>query len=88
MLLLLTRTKDCYSKHHLPDNKIELLSDLLAFVPDIPVLLTHNITTDLGLSSDIQNTFRELVYDDQMYLGSLNVKNDGFPSNVTYIRCD
>ena len=52
----------------------------------MPVLLTDNIACELGLSNGTQGIFRELVYDDQVDLGSLKVKSDVFPSNTIYIR--
>jgi hypothetical protein len=52
----------------------------------MPVLLTDNIACELGLSNGTQGIFRELVYDDQEDSGTLNVKNEVFPSNTIYIR--
>ena len=48
----------------LPDNKTEHLPSYLPLVPGMPVLLTCNIATELGLSNGTRGIFRQLVYDD------------------------
>ncbi|CAF5026280.1 unnamed protein product [Rotaria sp. Silwood1] len=48
----------------LPDNKAEHLPGYLPLVPGMPVLLTENIATELGLSNGTRGIFRQLVYDE------------------------
>ncbi|CAF1979209.1 unnamed protein product [Rotaria magnacalcarata] len=48
----------------LPDNKTEHLPGYLPLVPGMPVLLTENIATELGLSNGTRGIFRQLVYDE------------------------
>ena len=48
----------------LPDNKTEHLPGYLPFVPGMPVLLTKNIATELGLSNGARGIFRLLVYEE------------------------
>ncbi|CAF1581467.1 unnamed protein product, partial [Rotaria magnacalcarata] len=48
----------------LPDNKTEHLPGYLPLVPGIPVLLTENIATELGLSNGTRGVFRQLAYED------------------------
>ena len=48
----------------LPDNKTEHLPGYLPLVPGMPVLLTENIATELGLSNGTRGIFRQLIYDE------------------------
>ncbi|CAF3838489.1 unnamed protein product [Rotaria sp. Silwood1] len=48
----------------LPDNKTEHLPGYLPLVPEMPVLLTENVATELGLSNGTRGIFRQLVYDE------------------------
>ena len=48
----------------LPDNKTEHLPGYLPLVPSMPVLLTENIATELGLSNGTRGIFRQLVYEE------------------------
>lgn len=47
----------------LSDNKTEHLPGYLPLVPGMPVLLTENIATELGLSNGTKGIFRQLVFD-------------------------
>jgi hypothetical protein len=78
--------KENSSENHLPDNKTELLPDLLPFVPNLSILLTDNIACELGLSNGTQRIFREFVHDDQEDPAIFKVKSEVFPSNTIYIR--
>ena len=49
------------------------------------MLLTDNITCELGLSNGAQGVFRELVYDDQESPGDLEVKSEVFTLNTIYV---
>ncbi|CAF2763694.1 unnamed protein product [Rotaria sp. Silwood2] len=49
----------------LSDSKTEHLPGLLPFVPGMPVILTQNIATELGLINGIKGTFRQLVYHEE-----------------------
>ncbi|CAF1135973.1 unnamed protein product [Didymodactylos carnosus] len=46
----------------LPDNKTDGLPGILPLVKGMPVLLTDNIATELGLSNGSSRTFHSLVY--------------------------
>ena len=48
----------------LPDNKTESLPGYLPLVPGMPVLLTDNIATELGLSNGTKGIFRRIVYEE------------------------
>ena len=48
----------------LSDNKTEHLPGYLPLVPGMPVLLTENIATELGLSNGTRGIFRQLVYEE------------------------
>ena len=52
----------------------------------MPVLLTDNITCELGLSNGTQGIFRELVYDDKEDPVTFNINDAIFPSNSIYVR--
>ena len=67
----------------LPDNKTEHLPGYLPFVPGMPVLLTENIATELGLSNGAKGIFRQLVYDSSSEI--LNFNDKMFPDNTKFI---
>jgi ATP-dependent exoDNAse (exonuclease V) alpha subunit len=68
----------------LSDSKTEHLPGLLPFVPGMPVILTQNIATELGLINGINGIFRQLVYHEE----SVSTENlsEMFPNNTQYIR--
>ncbi|CAF1541345.1 unnamed protein product, partial [Rotaria sordida] len=68
----------------LSDSKTEHLPGLLPFVPGMPVILTQNIATELGLINGINGIFRQLVYhEDSVSTGNLS---EMFPNNTQYVR--
>jgi hypothetical protein len=68
----------------LSDSKTEHLPGLLPFVPGMPVILTQNIATELGLINGINGIFRQLVYhEDSISTGNLS---EMFPNNTQYVR--
>ncbi len=48
----------------LPDNKTESLPGYLPLVPGMPILLTDNIASELGLSNGTKGIFRKIVYEE------------------------
>ncbi|CAF4178953.1 unnamed protein product, partial [Adineta steineri] len=48
----------------LPDNKTESLPGYLPLVPGMPIILTDNIATELGLSNGTQGIFHQIVYEE------------------------
>jgi ATP-dependent exoDNAse (exonuclease V) alpha subunit len=68
----------------LSDSKTEHLPGLLPFVPGMPVILTQNIATELGLINGINGIFRQLVYHEQSV--STETLSEVFPNNTRYIR--
>jgi hypothetical protein len=48
----------------LPDNKTESLPGYLPLVPGMPVLLTDNIASELGLSNGTKGIFRKIIYEE------------------------
>ena len=66
--------------------KTELLPSFLPLVPNMPVLLTDNISCELRLSNGTQGIFRELVYDDKEDPVTFNMNDAIFPSNSIYVR--
>ncbi|CAF2704684.1 unnamed protein product [Rotaria sp. Silwood2] len=67
----------------LPDNKTEHLPGYLPLVPGMPVLLTENVATELGLSKGTRGIFHQLVYDKPPEGDRYHDKN--FPSNTKFI---
>ena len=67
----------------LPDNKTEHLPSYLPLVPGMPVLLTCNIATELGLSNGTRGIFRQLVYDD--FDDDVRVTDPFFPQHTKFI---
>ncbi|CAF1033917.1 unnamed protein product [Rotaria sordida] len=68
----------------LSDSKTEHLPGLLPFVPGMPVILTQNIATELGLINGIKGTFRQLVYHEESV--STEALSEMFPNNTQFIR--
>ena len=71
----------------LPDNKTEGLPGYLPIIPNMPVLITHNIATELHISNGSIGRLVKVVYDDeeQSYDGTA-ISNPTFPSNTIYVR--
>ena len=71
----------------LPDNKTEGLPGYLPIVPNMPVLITHNIATELHISNGSIGRLVKVVYEDeeQSHDGTA-IRNSTFPSNTVYIR--
>ena len=67
----------------LPDNKTEHLPGYLPLVPGMPVLLTENIATELGLSNGTRGIFRQLVYEESST--AVVSENNNFPKSTKYI---
>ncbi|CAF1412701.1 unnamed protein product [Rotaria sordida] len=67
----------------LSDNKIEYLAGYLPLIPGMPVLLTENIATELGLSNGTRGTFRQLVYDEPPE--DVRYHDQNFLSNTKFI---
>ncbi|CAF1518482.1 unnamed protein product [Rotaria sordida] len=49
---------------YLPDNKTESLPGYLPLIPGMPILLTDNVATELGLSNGTKGIFRQIVYEE------------------------
>ncbi|CAF1331473.1 unnamed protein product [Adineta ricciae] len=68
----------------LSDSKTEHLPSLLPLVPGMPVIITQNIATELGLINGMNGIFKQLVYDlDSVSTDSLS---NTFPTNVQYMH--
>ncbi|CAF1362914.1 unnamed protein product [Rotaria sp. Silwood1] len=67
----------------LTDNKTEHLPGYLPLVPGMPVLLTENIATELGLSNGTRGIFRQLVYDESPE--DVRYQDKNFPPNTKFI---
>ena len=67
----------------LPDNKTEHLPGYLPLTPGMPVLLTENIATELGLSNGARGIFHQLIYDNSTDIYDLN--EETFPVNSKFI---
>ncbi|CAF2623614.1 unnamed protein product [Rotaria sp. Silwood2] len=67
----------------LPDNKTEHLPGYLPLVPGIPVLLTENVATELGLSNGTRGIFHQLVYEESSV--DIQFQNKNFPTNTKFI---
>ncbi|CAF4567013.1 unnamed protein product [Rotaria sp. Silwood2] len=66
-----------------PDNKTEHLPGYLPLVPGMPVLLTENVATELGLSNGTRGIFHQLVYEESSVHAQFQDKN--FPANTKFI---
>ncbi|CAF1373807.1 unnamed protein product [Rotaria sordida] len=67
----------------LPDNKTEHLPGYLPLVPGMPVLLTENVASELGLSNGTRGIFHQLVYDESPE--DVRYHNQNFPPNTKFI---
>lgn len=67
----------------LPDNKTEHLPGYLPLVPGMPILLTENVATELGLSNGTRGIFRQLVYEQSSVDAQLH--DTKFPANTKFI---
>jgi hypothetical protein len=71
----------------LPDNKTEGLAGYLPIVPNMPVIVTHNIATELHISNGSIGRLVKLVYEDEEgSYDNTTISNSTFPSNTLYIR--
>jgi hypothetical protein len=66
------------------DSETEHLPGLLPLVPGMPVILTQNIATELGLINGMNGIFRQLVYEEDSE--STDISSERFPSSARYIR--
>ncbi|CAF1406925.1 unnamed protein product, partial [Rotaria magnacalcarata] len=64
----------------LPDNKTEHLPGYLPLVPGMPVLLTENMATELGLSNGTRGIFHQLVYEESS--ADIQFQDKNFPTNT------
>ncbi|CAF2181806.1 unnamed protein product, partial [Rotaria magnacalcarata] len=67
----------------LPDNKTEYLPGYLHLVPGVPVLLTENLATELGLSNGTRRIFHQLVYEESS--ADIQFQDKNFPTNTKFI---
>ena len=71
----------------LPDNKTEGLPGYLPIVPNMPVLITHNIATELHISNGSIGRLVKVVYEDEEEShDATTISNPTFPSNTVYVR--
>ena len=71
----------------LPDNKTEGLPGYLPIVPNMPVLITHNIATELHISNGSIGRLVKVVYEDEEQSHDATaISNPTFPSNTVYVR--
>ena len=71
----------------LPDNKTDGLPGYLPIIPNMSVLITHNIATELHISNGSIGRLVKLVDEDeeQSYHATV-ISNSTFPSNTVYVR--
>ncbi|CAF4210093.1 unnamed protein product [Rotaria sordida] len=67
----------------LPDNKTEHLPGYLPLVPGMPVLLTENVASEIGLSNGTRGIFRRFVYDQSPE--DVRYQDKNFPPNTKFI---
>ena len=71
----------------LPDNKTEGLPRYLSIVPNMPVLITHNIATELHISNGSIGRLVKVVYEDEeQSYDTTTISNPTFPSITVYVR--
>ncbi|CAF4028446.1 unnamed protein product [Rotaria magnacalcarata] len=73
----------------LPDNKTEGLPGYLPIVINMPVLITHNIATELHISNGSIGRLVRLVYDnddENSNSNNNNIRDAKFPINTKYIQ--
>ncbi|CAF2131081.1 unnamed protein product [Rotaria magnacalcarata] len=70
----------------IPDNKTEGLPGYFPIVINMPVLITHNIATELHISNgSIGRLVRIVTHDDQNLQNNHNFSHPKFPTNTVYI---
>ncbi|CAM4843382.1 unnamed protein product [Rotaria magnacalcarata] len=70
----------------IPDNKTEGLPGYLPIAMNMPVLITHNIATELHISNgSIGRLVRIVTDDDQNLQNTHNFSHPKFPTNTVYI---
>ncbi|CAF4205681.1 unnamed protein product [Rotaria sordida] len=67
----------------LPDNKTEHLPGYLPLAPGMPVLLTENVASEIGLSNGTRGIFRRFVYDQSPE--DVRYQDKNFPPNTKFI---
>ncbi|CAF1325443.1 unnamed protein product [Rotaria sordida] len=67
----------------LPDNKTEHLPGYLPLAPGMPVLLTENVASEIGLSNGTRGIFRRFVYDESPE--DVRYQDKNFPPNTKFI---
>ncbi|CAF3861093.1 unnamed protein product [Rotaria sordida] len=67
----------------LPNNKTEHLPGYLPLVLGMPVLLTENVASGIGLSNSTRGIFRQFVYDESPE--DVRYHNQNFPPNTKFI---
>ncbi|CAF4065605.1 unnamed protein product, partial [Adineta steineri] len=72
----------------LPDNKTDGLPGYLPIVMNMPVLITHNIATELHISNGSIGRLVRLVYDNdnENLHNNSDIRNPNFPINTKYIQ--
>ena len=71
----------------LPANKTEGLPGYLPIVPNMPVLITHNIATELHISNGSIGRLVKVVYEDEeQYHDATAISNSTFPSNSLHTK--
>ncbi|CAF1257771.1 unnamed protein product [Rotaria sordida] len=70
----------------IPDNKTEGLPGYLPIVPNMPVLITHNIATELHISNGSIGRLIRLVIEEGENLRLDNIGDPKFPNNTVCIR--
>ncbi|CAF1633002.1 unnamed protein product [Adineta ricciae] len=73
----------CKAILELPDNRTEHLPGYLPLVPGMPVLLTENIATELGLSNGTRGVFHQLVYEE--CLQDTQLYENNFPEHTKFV---
>ncbi|CAF4134374.1 unnamed protein product [Rotaria magnacalcarata] len=70
----------------IPDNKTEGLPGYFPIVINMPVLITHNIATELHIyNGSIGRLVRIVTDDDQNFQNNHNFSHPKFPTNTVYI---
>jgi hypothetical protein len=71
----------------LPDNKTEGLIGYLPIVPNMPIVVTHNIATELHISNGSMGRLINVVYEDKETINNNDgIRAPSFPWNTFYIR--
>ncbi|CAF1263433.1 unnamed protein product [Rotaria sordida] len=67
----------------LPNNKTEHLPGYLPLVPGMPVLLTENVASEIGLSNGTRGIFRQFIYEESPK--DVRYQNKNFPPNTKFM---